>query len=74
MATTDKQQRNGLPGLPEVANPQPGPMPDVAALMSEAQNVAVARTGPDMFSEPSGRDVSYEWDAGLAVGEMSGEA
>jgi len=86
VAITDKQQRNGLPELSAVSNPQPGPMPDLAGLMSQAETAALGRKGEaqGLIMSPQGSGVdghsvgaaatSFEWDDGLAVAEQPGEA
>jgi hypothetical protein len=86
MAITDKQARNGLPELPAAANPQPGPMPDLAALQSQAESAANERKGATqaLIMSPQGSGTaghsigaaasSFEWDDGLAVSEQPGEA
>jgi hypothetical protein len=86
MAFTGKQQRNGTDiGGGGEQNPMPGPMPDVAGLMSQSQSAAEVRSmeGRDLMASPQGSGAAghevggygamFEWDAGLAIGEQPGE-
>jgi hypothetical protein len=76
MAVTDKQARNGVPGPDAFRDSQPGPVPDVAPLIGQAESAGSSNMleGHATAATLAGHTVSFEWDAGLAIDELSGEA
>jgi hypothetical protein len=87
MGFTDKQERNGATGSGgEQDSAQPGPMPNVSPLIGQAEAVANDRwnQGRDLLQSPQGSGTTghqvgaagnmWEWDSGLAISELSGEA
>jgi hypothetical protein len=94
MGLTGKQERNGIPPMVAGQDPQRGPVPDVAPLVSQAEAAAVPRiedgrglmgssqgSGPAASSDVATPDRVlgdngniWEWDSGLAISELSGEA
>jgi hypothetical protein len=90
MGYTDKQIRNGATGSGgEQQSAQSGPMPNVAPLQSQAESAGEDRwnEGAGLLATPQGSGPSpggtrvvgsggniWEWDAGLAISEMPGEA
>jgi hypothetical protein len=70
---TGKQERNGITADAGHDTGQPGPMPDVPIGAAEA--AGNGRHGDQsVFTAPSGGSVSFDWEAGLAIGELPGEA
>ncbi len=79
MAFTAKQERNGAAqggGGQNTAVPGPSAQADIAAAKAQAEAAGMANMteGHAMTDTTSGHTVSFEWDAGLAIGEMAGEA
>lgn len=79
MAYTDKQLRNGATG-DSATQDTAQPSVDLTATISAGlgQSVAAGNSnmteGHALASELEGHMVSYEWDSGLAIGELQGEA
>lgn len=89
MDFTGKQERNGATGSTDAHNtavPGPDASGEIAALIGQAQSVAVSRLEETIaeFAAPAGSGVAghsvgangdmFSWDSGLAVSEPSGEA
>ena len=78
MAYTEKQLRNGATGDSSTQDTAQ-PSTDLTGTISGLQSQAVAAGNANMTEGHVltgglyGHSVSYEWDAGLAIGEMPGE-
>jgi hypothetical protein len=75
MGFTQKQERNGATGSGgEQQSGQTGPIPDVPISQAEAAGNSNMAEGHVMVSTLAGHSVSFDWEAGLAIGEVPGEA
>ncbi len=75
MALTPKQVRNGVPAVPadNSSMAQPGPLDTFPQGAAEAAGNAHKVIDPPPTGRP-GSDAHLEWDMGLAVKEVAGEA
>jgi hypothetical protein len=75
MAYTAKQERNGAVGSGGQQNSaQPGPEPVVPMGAAVAAGNAYGQEGHALMDALAGHTVSFDWEAGLAIGELPGEA
>jgi hypothetical protein len=86
MGYTDKQVRNGATGDAGERSSQTGPVPNVSPVMGQAESAGNDRwnEGRGLLESPQGSGTGghqvgsggsmWEWDSGLAVDELSGEA
>ena len=80
MALTPKQERNGIPEMVSTRETGPGPMPDCAGPMEQAETAADdhAALAMHLFDTPAGSGLaghdmaSFEWDDGLAINDVEG--
>ncbi len=75
MDVTPKQARNGVPGPSGVNSSmaQPGPMDEFPQAAAEAAGNMHKVIDPPPTGRPTS-DAHLEWDMGLAVKEVAGEA
>lgn len=73
MALTPKQQRNGVPATPANNTSMARPSADVPIPVAASMAAEGSLDSPTVSGVPV-NDPHVEWDAGLAVSEVAGEA